>query len=78
MKSENLADMIVPEHRGTPAEMLRDAADILDALDDLLPLLVFADGPDEGRSLADVLYRGESNHRGVQADIRWLADQLEQ
>ena len=65
---------IVPHHGGTPVEMLRDLADFLDTLDEFGKNAVMPDGS----LLYDALNPSDENAGTMQADVRWLADRLEQ
>lgn len=71
------AEMRVPHHGGSPAEMLRDLADFLDKLDPAMHHARITRGRHAGRTLAGVLRGGRQSRDEVQSDLRWLADQLD-
>lgn len=72
----------MPHHGGTPSEMLRDLADFLDKLDDAGSMLVInhPGHKRDGETLHDILNPNVDGERPrtMQADVRWLADALDQ
>lgn len=65
---------IVPHHGGSPVEMLRDLADFLDTLDEFGKNAVLPDGT----LFYDVLNPSDEGAGTMQADVRWLADRLDE
>ena len=72
-----ISDMRAPNHGGTPAEMLNALADFLDRLNDGMDTLVFRQPghQHDGKTLTEII-GGATDERTIQADVRWLAQQL--
>jgi hypothetical protein len=70
---DRLLEAKVPNHGGTPAQMLRDLAAFLDSLDEQVGKLTMVGGPHDGKTLREIMRGHNEPTDAMQSDVRWLA-----